>query len=189
MNIQLVKLKILFLWVIVPSWIQPTKSMRIRIRNTDSLKNRWLTQELGIPALEEALSETPATLVVDRGLNHTEVVAGIADRLAAKADRYLAALDRLAVALRDSEENQGTSVAALDSFKIHNLKAVFRIRIRRISGFFSIRIRNYLSWSGSFHQQAKQAKKFENLDLYSFELLKSSLSLKTNVNVSSVSTK
>jgi hypothetical protein len=100
---------------------------------------------LGIPALEEALSETPATLVVDRGLNHTEVVAGIADRLAAKADRYLAALDRLAVALRDSEENQGTSVAALDSFKIHNLKAVFRIRIRRISGFFSIRIRNYLS--------------------------------------------
>ncbi len=77
-----------------------------------------MTQELGIPALEEALAEIPpTTLVVDRGLYHTEVVAGIADRLAAKADRYLAALDRLAVALRESEEYQGTSVAALDPLR------------------------------------------------------------------------
>jgi len=76
-----------------------------------------MTQELGIPALEEALAETPPTTLVDRSLNHTEVVAGIADRLAAKADRYLAALDRLALALRESEENQGTRVAALDPLR------------------------------------------------------------------------
>jgi hypothetical protein len=54
---------------------------------------------------------------VDRGLNHTEVVAGIADRLVAKADRYLAALDRLAVALGESQENQGSSVAVLDPLR------------------------------------------------------------------------
>ncbi len=72
---------------------------------------------MGIPALEEALAETPPTTPVDRGLNHTEVVAGIADRLVAKADRYLAALDRLAVALGESQENQGSSVAVLDPLR------------------------------------------------------------------------
>ncbi len=88
---------------------------------------------MGIPALEEALAETPPTTLVDRGLNHTEVVAGIAERLGAKADRYLAALDRLAVALRESQESQGTSVAALDP-----LKTLFRIRIRRKRCFLGL---------------------------------------------------
>jgi len=59
---------------------------------------------------------------VDQSLNHTQLVAGIADRLAAKVDRYLAVLGRLAAALSESHESQGTSVANLDSIGCAVLK-------------------------------------------------------------------
>jgi hypothetical protein len=53
---------------------------------------------LGVPTLEHVLAET---MFVDHLINDTQTVAGIAERLAVKVDRYLAALGRLATAFSD----------------------------------------------------------------------------------------
>ena len=66
----------------------------------------FFLQELGIPALLQGLTDTPR---VNHLVNDTATVVGIADRLAAKVDRYVAALDRLAVAAAANVDNPESS--------------------------------------------------------------------------------